>query len=777
MPIARIEEHNGSPAIMINGVAYPPMMATIRTNRITSVDVDRNYYRELGKSGIKIFFLICDTEWLKPGAYELFCEEAQILLEEVPDAYIMLRIGMHPPVSWCDANPDETLTYSDGLKKSAHLFSESYVKTYSSGIYSFASAKWQKEAGEAMCDVYRRLAASPYADRIAGIFFAAGGTSEWYYITPTEYTEKTTYTDGGGFDNVDDDIHYNGAYADLSPAFRSYFSRFLRAKYKTDEALRRAWHDDTVTIDAPRIPDCDARYVIYGVDYDLKHPASTLSNAGQPDMPSNGTNIGSFLDMDRRRDVFDFFRAWHEATADAVIYFGSIAKSLSRDLLTGAFYGSAGSTKFFGFSQVGAVDKILRSGVVDFLASPGVYENRHPGGFTGQRQNFDSFRLKNTIFVVEDDTRTHFETTSNRALFSMYDMHDTEAVLKREFGRNICQDTQAWWFDQLIGGGRYKHPDIYALFAKQSEIAKLAYSLDRRKRSEIALIYDEESYHVIGEESSQQMVEIFRNYDADIVGAPMDRFLHNDMSDPAMPDYKLYIFANALYLTDEEREVIRRKLAKNHATALFMYGAGVINVDRETSFSANHIADLTGIQTVRLDGVYNAKFRVCGEHPIAKGLKDDVYYGDFDRYMMHNASGYIGRVRETRDMLLPLLYADDPDAETIAYFADSGMPALSVKDVGAFTSIYCGAKYVSAEVVRSIAAFAGCHIFCDTDDVLYANPNFITFHAATGGEKVIRLPERADVFELYENKLYAKGEMEIRFSIKRGETKMFRVIR
>ena len=77
-------------------------------------------YKNLGKCGIKIYFLICDTEWLKPGAYDLFCEEAEILLREVPDAYIMLRIGMHPPALWCSENPDETLTYSDGTKKPAY---------------------------------------------------------------------------------------------------------------------------------------------------------------------------------------------------------------------------------------------------------------------------------------------------------------------------------------------------------------------------------------------------------------------------------------------------------------------------------------------------------------------------------------------------------------------------------------------------------------------------------------------------------------------------------
>jgi len=55
---AEIKNYNGRPAIMINGAVYPPMMATIRTNARDHIEFDREYFSELGKAGIKIFFLI-----------------------------------------------------------------------------------------------------------------------------------------------------------------------------------------------------------------------------------------------------------------------------------------------------------------------------------------------------------------------------------------------------------------------------------------------------------------------------------------------------------------------------------------------------------------------------------------------------------------------------------------------------------------------------------------------------------------------------------------------
>ena len=64
MKEAKLIEHNGAPAISVDGEILPPMMATIRTNTITDVLLDRDYFRSLGESGIRIFFLILDTDWL-----------------------------------------------------------------------------------------------------------------------------------------------------------------------------------------------------------------------------------------------------------------------------------------------------------------------------------------------------------------------------------------------------------------------------------------------------------------------------------------------------------------------------------------------------------------------------------------------------------------------------------------------------------------------------------------------------------------------------------------
>ena len=147
--MAEIKNLNGRPAIFIGDKPYPPMMATIRTMRNgNEIVFDKNYFENLGKSGVKIYFLICDTLWLKPNAVELFETEARALLEAVPDAYIIPRIGMHPTIEWIKEHPDECVRYSDGTSPGVHLFSESY-ETDLPAHYSLASQKWREDAGRA----------------------------------------------------------------------------------------------------------------------------------------------------------------------------------------------------------------------------------------------------------------------------------------------------------------------------------------------------------------------------------------------------------------------------------------------------------------------------------------------------------------------------------------------------------------------------------------------------------------------------------------------------
>lgn len=743
MAKSKIINLNDSPAIEIDGKIYPPMTATVTTSMVcfgsTERNLDREYYRNLGKSGIKIFYVMCNNVSLDENSVEDFAKEARVILEEIPDAYIMVRMTLIPSREWIEQNPDETVSYSDGKVIPTIIRSESrYVEA--NAMPSLCSEKWRKDMGEYMLETINQIRKLPFADRICGYFLGAGGTSEWYYINPIE-----DFSDG--------------SYGDLSKAFREEFTKYLDKKYGKGKV-------------SPQIPDCSSRFYTSEVDWIIAHPQRVLAGQKAPTPPSYGKNIGSFLDIDKEMHTFDFYRAWHEGTANSVIHFAKLIKENYPDTLVGAFYGSMGGSEIVWASNGAGVMKILESGYVDFLANPGVYENRQPGGHTGQRVANDSFNLHGSLYVVEDDVRTHAENRYFGEFVEMFDVEDTVNVLKRDFGRDICNDTQGWWFDQHPGGGRYKFPEVYDLFARQQGIGHLAYSLDRKKENEIAFIYDEESVHTVSRQTTDECVQQIRNYEIANIGAPSDSYYHNDMASDLMPDYKLYVFCNCFYLSDKEREDIKRKLSKNNATALFLYGNGIMNPDAENKFGEENIYDLTGIKFSIINDNHSPMFRMTeGSHPIAENFDSRQILGAF----LKQKKGSVGFIplADAKSYLFPVIYPDDENAKVIATYAQTGLPAVSVKENEGYTSVYCGSKYISSDFLREVARFAGCHIFDDDGHVLYGNKNFITFHAAKSGNVTLKFKEECTPFELYEEKEYGKCTKEISFYAKCGDTKMF----
>ena len=745
--MAELKNLNGRPAIYIDGKFYPPMMATIRTNNIDHMCIDREYYRNLGKAGIRIFFVICDTVWLKPKAIELFREEAEIILEEVPNAYIVPRMGLHPPDEWIEANKDECVKYSDGALPCFDLFSESYVKDMPAH-YLLCSEAWRRDAGKALEETWKILMELPYADRIIGCFLAAGSTSEWGYQARL-----------GEFDKQISGDHSKG--------FKVNFSKYLTEKYGSDAELQRHWKNPDATLKDPPIPSFEKHYFAHRVDYECLHPGRVLSNGDSPSPKGNGTSVGAIIDVDKNIDVFDLYRARHIGSADSIIYFAKIIKTLTPDKLVGSFFGYYGCTNFLHSGNSGGTVKILSSPYIDFLAAPGVYVNRQPGGCEGQREMIDSFALHNKMYIVEQDTRTHTENDFFKNRFGIYDLTDSINVMKREFGRNIAEDTQAWWFDQILGGRRYKVPELYELISVQQKIAGESYKLDRTKNSEIAFIFDDESAQLVSDSSSHDLIEMLRDYELPRIGAPVDQYFHDDMADPNMPDYKLYVFVNTLYITDKEREIIHKKLRKNNAVAVWLWASGVVCHDSETKLSEENVSKLTGFDIEMDRKMQSGKYRVC-DHDCVSMMKKRFVYGYIDRHRDLNGNPPYDSV------MFPAFYPKD--GEVCARFAATDKPAIAIKNYDGFTSIFHGSKSIRSDAIRSFAKYAGCHIYCDSDDVFYIGRNYITVHASTDCPITLKFPQKCTLKEVYEDKIYTENATELTLHMYIGETKMFRII-
>lgn len=764
MSYACIKDVNGSPAVVIDGKPYPPMAMTTRI-------IKPEYLKNLGESGIKIYFLMTNTDWLRPGrtyqdengierredsGFEAFVKNARMLLENVPDAYIIVRIGLHPPVSWMEENKEELMRYQDGSNEPSILMSEVHCDEVP-GMYSLHSDKWREDGRRALIEFCDEVDKQPFADRVIGYFLAAGGTSEWYPVNVLTNSTK-------------------GKYGDFSPAFRKEFERFLRKKYGTEDALRKAWKCETASFSNPKIPDLNDRYYI-DIEKDILDAMMNYESAvriigKEIDMaPEHASNCGVFLNSENYQYVADFFDAFHEGTANSIIYFAKIIRERYEGKLVGAFYGSYGCTDFYNAGTATAVLPILDSGSLDFLAAPGVYNNREPGGYVAQREMQDSFRLRNQMFVVEEDSRTHLEDSFYRDAMGLYDVRDSIVTLKRDFARNLCEDIFAWWFDQHEQSGRYQHEEIYRLFRRQQEIADFAYTLDRRKKNEIALIFDQESVHNVSHYTNTMMLDYYRTSDLGRIGAPVDYYFHDDMGREDMPDYKLYIMINTFCLTDREREVILKKVKKNGAVALWLYAPGFLNPDAEHRMDVKNIENLIGMKVGIKKTTCSPRFRLTEDfHPALKYGVRDRRYGYIDRDVHSNV--WLGSVLNPPYMN-PGFYIDDPDAEVLGTYCEWGRAAFAMKRQDGWMSVYCAPQILRAELLASIAEYAGCHLYTVSDDLIYANESFVCIHASYPGKRTLRFKKACSPYEVYERRFYGRNVDSIELDMRLGDTLMF----
>jgi hypothetical protein len=763
MSFACIEQYNGQPTIMIDGKPYPPMAMTARI-------LKHDYLKALGECGIKIYFLMSNTRWLRPGrkwrdengveqtelsGIDKFKLDAENLLKAVPDAYIIVRIGMHPPVDWVESHMNDVMQYNDGSHQPAILHSEVHQDLLP-GMYSLCSDAWRKDGTKALQEFCDEVDTLPFADRIIGYFLAAGGTSEWYPVNSLELWEK-------------------GLYGDFSPAFKHEYSRILKEKYGTEEALRKAWNDPTASFDSPYIPTLEEReYTKIEekiLDAMLNYESADRIIGKQIEMnPAHAGNLGVILNANKRPAVADFYLAWHRGTGNTIIHFAKVIKERYQGKLVGAFYGSYGCTDFYSASTASATVPVLDSGFLDFLAAPGVYNNREPGGYVAQREMQDSFRLRNQMFVVEEDSRTHLENDFYRDAMGLYDITDTIDTLKRDFARNICEDIYAWWFDQHLESGRYLDEKIYQLFKRQSEVARLAYSFDRTKKNEIALIYDQESLHYVSSATDTLMLDYYRTSDLGRIGAPVDYYFHNDMARDNMPDYKLYLMLNAFALTDEERDAIHRKAARNGATVVWLYAPGFINPDRDVKMDNSYIEELTGFRIGRIDNTCSPRFKLVGKHPALRYGDMDRRYGYIDRDVHSNV--WLGSTLSP-PFANPCFYIDDPEAEILGRYCNNGKDAFGMKRFNGFTSVYCAPQILRSELIASLAEYSGCHLFTHNDDCIYANENFVTIHAKDTGRRTIYFKQACSPYEVYEQRYYGNNVTSIEVDMRLGETLMF----
>lgn len=630
---------------------------------------------------------------------------------------VLLILGMYLGVDeeWARAHPDDIAQGERGP-------AQAYVEQSHGGLitmpYSLFSRAFEEEAVRQVRAHADFVRGHPLADRIIGFFLEAGAAQEWIPFPR------------------------DSAQMDYAPVVTTAFREWLRRRYGTDAALQQAWQRRDVTLDTATPPTQEEQ---------------------------NNTTRGDFFDPARGRREIDFQRCYMENIGDRILAVCRAAKARGEGRLVGIFHEPP--------MEVGSHDhewqRVMEEPSIDFYAGPTCYESRQAGMPTPVHHLVDSLHLLGKLFFTEEDTRPHTVARIAGRHAHCRTRQESRDTIARTMLHTFTKGVLGWYWD--FQHRWFTEPWFFRFFSQLQRIGMAVQAARPRSVAEVAVFVDEASItytkasnHILGNLGHRLLI-----HEINRIGCPHDIYLFDHVRRRDLPEYKLYIFLNAIRVNDAQRRAIKR-LRRNGHVLFFPHASGFINDDAAEAASVDNMADLVGMDfreiPARRPTVVITSDR---DHPLVNALPVGHTFGHFPRYLRTSLMG--GTTENPMfppiQPVSPIFCVDDAEAVSLGYYAFDELPAavatsrrrpkpesyddqryvgFAARHGEDWTSVYAGVIAMTSEFLRGLARFAGCHLYLDSDDTLYANSHLLVLHTGwrPGRTRTLRLPRRTNVYDL-----------------------------
>ena len=646
-------------------------LSDIPASASTSAQAQRNI-RAFARAGIG--FVCADTE-LRLGWHKHTPFDADALISEVagvldanPEAGVLLRLHVNPPYFWLRDHPSELVRYreADGTDRDGIDDGESdrlIRDDFSHHMrVSLASEVWLAEAGEKLRAFCRAIADTPEGNALIGIQIACGGYGEW---------------------------HQWGT--DCGEAMQARFVRYLQETYGAVEALRRAWHDETVTFETARF----------------------LPQTWQP------ADDGAFRDPRSSQPTIDSQRCLQLCAPRAILHFCRIVKEELPKVLAGCFYGYYTGLCKESAPIVGHLypQKLLAArGTVDFLCGPLPYmENRKVEGVALSRGLLESCRLNGILWLTEMDQ--HPEGTEAFIGGDPAKLPQTVALLRRNTLQPLLAGMGFWYYDHRIipslvapgsenstagslyrKNGWWENPALMAEIARQKELVTPYFAKPYSPAADVLIAYDTDSFFYRAKltDPEYMFLEAVAR-----TGAAYDAVYLSDLPKAELSRYRCVLFPNAYALSDEQLSAIHT-LCKDH-TVLFFYATGFCD---QSALCDARISESVGMRVMR-----------CAKQSAVTAK-----------------AGYGGKTYSVGADVSPMFAVADEEAEPIAVYAGTDLIAAAQKG----NRVYFAAPVCAEALLTPIFAKAGVHRYLTDGSTVLAGAGLLAVCTYADGAHRIR---------------------------------------
>lgn len=687
---ARVVMHNGRPVLDIDGRRMYPMfyaLPDVPGGRWSWEEVPQHNIAQFCKQGVRLYQLTIffDHLWMPDGSLDLTLARKDIrgVLDVCPEASIIFRFHVNAPKWWIAQNPDEWVAYADTDYQPEQPFAFPRLiedDNFPVRRVSMASEKWRAEATAKLREFLTAFAATPEGNALIGMQVANGVYGEWHQW---------------GF-------FYNEP--DVGPAMQRAFVHWLTDKYGSDEVLQHAWNDPNVTLATAQVLGLEARK----------------------------TQRGIFRDPTTERRAIDYYTAMQEIVAGNILHFAATVKETwPRPIITGTFYGYFFSA--FGRQATGGhveMERVLGSDAIDYLSGPQAYEpaSREIGDPYRSRGVITSVRLNNKLWLDELD----YEVGIPRYRQSDYvqRLRDAVALLRRNVAFSYTKGHGLWFFDFGPSGvdldgkyikhmgaqGYWDHPVLLRDIQAMRELFAANMAEPYETGADVLFVFDTRSfYHTATLHHTDPVSNTLIDYstlNAFRSGVVFDPILLHDLDKVDLSKYSTVIFGNVFLLTPEQRVFIKENVATGGRDVIWYYAPGYTNGEE---LSVDFVRDVTGISVAPT----SIEGRPQVELPLSDGYRYTYGLG--------------------RGPIAPLFAVDDPAAEVVGTYAQTGETAIARKALDDHTAWYVGLPSEEPTMLKTILRRTNAHHYSEQGDIVYAGGGIVVVHTEAGGRREITL--------------------------------------
>jgi len=343
---------------------------------------------------------------------------------------------------------------------------------------------------------------------------------------------------------------------------------------------------------------------------------------------------------------------------------------------------------------------------------------------------------------------------------------------------------------------------VQAQAQTQAQAKAQAQAQTRASVAEVAVIVDERSLLYTSLPREWYVSVIYRQRpELSRAGAPWDVYLMTDLKQLPRERYRVFLFLTPWYMEKSDREWIRENLQRDDRWLVWVHAPGRLD-ENGWSTGAGDGDDLSGFtlrrfrchsgQLVRLEcppelaGIrYGASGQAEMEYwTLAEGHGQEQgqalgpqqanwqqtqaqALAQAEAQARTQTHAQINAQTNTQTIAQAEAQADAaaPDAppEVWGYWEETGEPAVAVKRFAGWTSVFTAAPCLPPALLRVIYREAGCHIYEEAGDTLYANRQFVAVRANEPGQRTILLPESCNVSDALTGRSISSGSREFTF--------------